>query len=236
LEIVVSSKSVQIRHYVHGDLHEERPGIYYCARCDLFDSAEHFSDSEHVSTRVERYQRSLKSWKYLAKVKNAGCYRPLIAVNILAELVEADIKAEKAARSPFFRWLLLQTERDDPIGDLASDVVRDKSYPREKTSVEALRSYLVSRRAAPEAIVAFDEACMEFKAKGVARIGLSLAIRFAIFKRDSYRCGICGASAGDGVRLEVDHKIAVAKGGSNDEHNLWTLCFDCNRGKWTHDL
>lgn len=62
------------------------------------------------------------------------------------------------------------------------------------------------------------------------RRGLSL--RFAIFKRDNYRCQICGRTAADhGAVLEVDHKIPRAKGGTEDIANLWTLCFECNRGK-----
>jgi excisionase family DNA binding protein len=56
-------------------------------------------------------------------------------------------------------------------------------------------------------------------------------LRFLILKRDNYRCQICGNNAENGARLEVDHKIAVAVGGSNDPSNLWTLCFNCNRGK-----
>lgn len=60
---------------------------------------------------------------------------------------------------------------------------------------------------------------------------VGLTLRFRIFKRDNYRCQLCGRSAQDGVTLEVDHKVPRAKGGSNDPSNLWTLCFDCNRGK-----
>lgn len=63
-----------------------------------------------------------------------------------------------------------------------------------------------------------------------------LKLRFRILKRDSYRCQLCGRSAQDGVLLEVDHKIARAKNGSNDPSNLWTLCFDCNRGKRDEEL
>lgn len=63
-----------------------------------------------------------------------------------------------------------------------------------------------------------------------SRRGLSL--RFAIFRRDGYRCQICGRNAQEhGVTLEVDHRLARAQGGSDDPANLWTLCFDCNRGK-----
>jgi hypothetical protein len=57
---------------------------------------------------------------------------------------------------------------------------------------------------------------------------LSVRKRFFVFKRDRYRCRICGRS---GLELEVDHKVPVAQGGSDALDNLQTLCFDCNRGK-----
>jgi hypothetical protein len=57
---------------------------------------------------------------------------------------------------------------------------------------------------------------------------LSVRKRFFVFKRDRYRCQICGRS---GIELEVDHKISVSQDGSDALDNLQTLCFDCNRGK-----
>ena len=60
--------------------------------------------------------------------------------------------------------------------------------------------------------------------------------RFKIFKRDHYRCQICGRTAQDGLTLEVDHKIPRTKGGGNHPDNLWTLCRTCNRGKGDRDL
>jgi DNA-binding Xre family transcriptional regulator len=66
------------------------------------------------------------------------------------------------------------------------------------------------------------------------RIAISNRTRFIIFKLDKFRCRICGNSADDGARLEVDHKLPVSKGGTNDLSNLWTLCYECNRGKNTH--
>lgn len=56
-------------------------------------------------------------------------------------------------------------------------------------------------------------------------------LRFKILRRDKYMCQLCGSTAASGAILEVDHKHAKSKGGSNDESNLWTLCEDCNRGK-----
>jgi hypothetical protein len=68
------------------------------------------------------------------------------------------------------------------------------------------------------------------------RIAISTGKRFEIFKRDSYRCQLCGAKAEDGAALHVDHRLAVAKGGANEDSNLWTLCDRCNLGKSDADL
>ena len=56
-------------------------------------------------------------------------------------------------------------------------------------------------------------------------------LRYDILQRDNFRCQICGRTAQDGVKLEVDHKKPIAKGGRTEPNNLWTLCQDCNRGK-----
>ncbi len=64
--------------------------------------------------------------------------------------------------------------------------------------------------------------------KSGGRKSLPIRKRFFVFKRDRYRCRLCGRS---GIELEVDHKVPVAQGGSDVLDNLQTLCFDCNRGK-----
>ncbi|MBE5740897.1 MAG: HNH endonuclease [Clostridiales bacterium] len=56
-------------------------------------------------------------------------------------------------------------------------------------------------------------------------------MRYNVLKRDGFRCCICGATAKDGVKLEVDHIIPVSKGGKSTMNNLQTLCERCNRGK-----
>lgn len=60
---------------------------------------------------------------------------------------------------------------------------------------------------------------------------ISTQYRFRILKRDNFTCCLCGIQAQHGARLEVDHIIPKAKGGSNYEWNLWTLCWACNNGK-----
>jgi uncharacterized protein YozE (UPF0346 family) len=226
----------KVRYYVHGDLHEERPNTYYCASCDLFVAPEHFADPSHVQARAEKFNASLNSWQRFSKRHASRYYRHLGAKNIIEADAAADLRAAKAAQSPFYRWLLRQTCRNDPIGDLADDVKADRSFPVNAKELRPLKTHLLLQNAIPEALVALDEAWGEFKAKGKARAGLSSSQRFEIFKRDKYRCQICGASSEDNKRLEIDHKIPVAKGGSNEPKNLWVLCFACNRGKSDRDL
>ena len=68
-----------------------------------------------------------------------------------------------------------------------------------------------------------------------AKRSVSKKTRFEVFKRDAFCCQYCGASPPN-VILEVDHVIPVSGGGSNDELNLITACFDCNRGKGARTL
>ena len=53
-------------------------------------------------------------------------------------------------------------------------------------------------------------------------------MRFAIYKRDNYRCRKCGRRTDD---LEIDHIIPIAKGGKTIYSNLQTLCHRCNSKK-----
>lgn len=61
-------------------------------------------------------------------------------------------------------------------------------------------------------------------------MALSVRTRFEVFKRDDYTCRYCGRKSPD-VVLEVDHVVPVCDGGDDDEMNLVTACWECNRGK-----
>lgn len=66
-----------------------------------------------------------------------------------------------------------------------------------------------------------------------ARTTIPLQVRWAVLKRDNYRCTKCGASPSSDheVELEVDHMISVKRDGTNALNNLQTLCRKCNQGK-----
>jgi hypothetical protein len=74
------------------------------------------------------------------------------------------------------------------------------------------------------------------EAYGRSRRGVPPKLRFAILRRDEFRCRLCGASAATGATLHVDHCQPVAKGGTDAWDNLWTLCLECNQGKGTDEL
>ena len=62
---------------------------------------------------------------------------------------------------------------------------------------------------------------------------VSIITRWTVLKRDRYRCVACGRTptTDPNVELEVDHILAVSRGGGNSLDNLRTLCRECNRGK-----
>lgn len=63
--------------------------------------------------------------------------------------------------------------------------------------------------------------------RGIGREHITRAVRHSVWQRDMGKCVECGSKE----RLEFDHIIPVAKGGSNTERNLQLLCELCNRKK-----
>lgn len=61
-------------------------------------------------------------------------------------------------------------------------------------------------------------------------MSVSTRTRFEVFKRDNFTCRYCGRKSPE-VILEVDHITPICEGGSDDQINLTTSCWDCNRGK-----
>lgn len=57
-----------------------------------------------------------------------------------------------------------------------------------------------------------------------------LALKRRTYARDGGRCCMCGRVV-DLCESELDHRVALQFGGSNDDSNVWTLCTCCHRGK-----
>ena len=132
------------RHYLHGDVSEDDSTQCYCARCDVFIEPTHFgTDTFHKDgADGERYLASLARWQKLPEAQKSDRRRPDNAPNVLALSAVAALEAFEASRSPFHRWLVAQKHRDDPVGDLASDAVRDKKFPVGATARRDLEAYV----------------------------------------------------------------------------------------------
>lgn len=58
-----------------------------------------------------------------------------------------------------------------------------------------------------------------------------------IFKRDGYKCQLCGADLRDMPENRVlDHKIPLSKYGTNELCNIWLLCGRCDVKKKSNIL
>ena len=64
--------------------------------------------------------------------------------------------------------------------------------------------------------------------------GFPAAVKQAIFKRDNFRCVVCGQGKEDNVEIAADHKKPRKKGGTNDIENGQTLCTRHNNLKKTY--
>lgn len=52
--------------------------------------------------------------------------------------------------------------------------------------------------------------------------------RLAIYIRDGFCCLWCNRGVEGGIKLSLDHRKPVEKGGGNDPSNLFTACTSCN--------
>lgn len=165
---------------------------------------------------------------------------PIRDAPMLADIMKMKVDPPREKGPNFRKWLSKLVGRDDPIGDFAGDAMRDPHWKGD--DVRSLSDAMASSpHTCEEALNAFTGAQMEFKeycaeleARAYERAKLSPSLRFKILKRDNFTCRCCGATKNDeGVRLHVDHIIALKNGGKTEEANLQTLCSTCNFGKGT---
>lgn len=111
------------------------------------------------------------------------------------------------------------------LGDKISENPYKRHWGSVRAACEALAAYHSGRISKDELIGGNTDK--------PSRISVPLKDRWAVLKRDKYRCNKCGASPSNDhkVELEIDHIIPVAKGGGNAIENLQTLCRNCNQGK-----
>jgi len=156
------------RQYLHGDRDEDDPEKYYCAKCDIFFGAAHFSVEHRVHDSHERFLSGLDAWMRDPEQK-VRARRSLNAPNLFEADALAARAAREASRSPFYRWLEKQKGRNDPVGDLAGDILADRSFPVDVDSLGAAREHLSTKNAHPAAMDALKQAWKRFSASSARR-------------------------------------------------------------------
>lgn len=114
-------------------------------------------------------------------------------------------------------------------GDIAVWVMREYEKEHGKPCLDPWRSV---RRLYQEGILTkvrkgiykYDPGLVE--AKELA--DFPLEIKEEIFRRDDYKCVVCGRGIKDGVEITADHIIPLDKGGTNTSDNGQTLCSEHN--------
>lgn len=136
-----------VRYYLHGDVVEGDPSKCYCARCDVFWPLDHLMpNSFHTDGQDgERLLSDLSSWGRLPTEDRGRRFRPEGAPNILEAPARAARAAREMARSPFHHWLDGQRHRDDAVGHLASDILRDRSFPSSASTRGEVEEHLELR-------------------------------------------------------------------------------------------
>lgn len=124
---------------------------------------------------------------------------------------------ESSMRLWAYRKNVVRVESSEPdsLRDQSAEILltkhyvlrRERHYERVRREVEALEN-------------------ME-KLEGVSREPIPESVRLFVWQRDKGQCVKCGSRE----KLEFDHIIPVASGGSSTERNVQLLCESCNRSK-----
>ena len=94
---------------------------------------------------------------------------------------------------------------------------------------EVLADGIITKDVAQSALklIESDERVIQEQMSGTPREPIPQEVRIFVWQRDRGVCIKCGSPE----RLEFDHIIPLAKGGSNTARNIQLLCENCNRQK-----
>lgn len=118
-----------------------------------------------------------------------------------------------------------------PFGDRTYWQFRSKFYwETEGLSHQEVYALLLQREEKQERAMGRAMAFTSRDEASTSRIAIPDQVKMFVWQRDQGRCTKCG----DTTRLEFDHIIPLAMGGSNTARNLQLLCETCNRAKGGH--
>lgn len=129
-------------------------------------------------------------------------------------------------------------QESPPLFDQREDIFLFGPYlwkaKRDELATEPEHFRLLFLEAVDRERLRFERLENKFSGLGGTRIErtrepIAEEVRIFVWRRDGGQCVRCGSAE----RLECDHIIPLAKGGSNTERNLQLLYESCNRKKGT---
>jgi len=72
--------------------------------------------------------------------------------------------------SNFYVWLLKQTDKNSPIGDLARDAKIDTLFPRAGSSIEPFKKYLMQKSVDSLVIQTLEDAWLKYSESNTSEI------------------------------------------------------------------
>lgn len=132
-------------------------------------------------------------------------------------------------KSPFLREAF-GVAKQDVLNLAISDAEFERAWKMTRDSMRKEIKYYESRCAAWEVIWMLDGHMPEGKVippVGYKKKPIPAKLRWAVFKRDGYRCVKCGCEED----LAADHIHSELRGGQATLENLQTLCRRCNARK-----
>lgn len=102
---------------------------------------------------------------------------------------------------------------------IREELLEKENQKKEQRRLEELRQQVFNEM--------LDKGEIEAQTLEMSRVPISQAVKDMVWNRDGGRCVLCGSNQ----KLEFDHIIPFAKGGSNTYRNIQLLCEGCNRSK-----
>lgn len=122
------------------------------------------AQEEALRERDAKLRRAAAAgWKQVEIIELTGYSRETVRQALSDEVRDQAAKAAADRRvaqkaASFREWLRTRRGEQSPIGDLANDILADRSWPRGPGSLRRYERHLESRGAIPEAIDALREA------------------------------------------------------------------------------
>ena len=180
------------------------------------DVVDGFLNQDGVWDEIEEHEAEIREWESDSRAKAS---RSLFASHRLRQL-----ESSKDDRAYRFKTLRTQTR------------YRQRNYVRYPykvcmvDSIEAFGYGELRKRHDKLADIGFETTLRRYHSKSQRKL-MTPELRRQIAERDDYTCQICGKRMRDGVGLQIDHIVPVAKGGKTVPSNLQVLCSKCNARK-----